>query len=207
MATDAALRRNIMLKLNNHRWLAKVAVPAMCGLFTFSVLAPQSRAAEQPKPGLEQKKMEVFVGEWTYEGSASPTPWWPAFNYKGTMTNQMVLGGFFLEMRGQDKSDSGYNFQMVAFQGYDVAKKAYVAHDFQNGGSVEGPFTITVDGNSWTRTGARTDNDGKTYKMKSITTFASDGQTATRRAEYSANAGKSWLPLWQDAWRRAKKER
>ena len=56
-------------------------------------------AADQPQPGPEHKRLEVWVGEWTYEGEAKETPIGPAGKFAGKLTGRMVLNGFFLEAR------------------------------------------------------------------------------------------------------------
>lgn len=116
----------------------------------------------------------------------------------------MILGGFFLETRDEDKSESGYIFQGVYLQGYDPVTKTYVSHGSENDGTVNSGST-TISGNTWTSTGTRADSKGKVYKTKSITTFSSDGQTITSAVEYSADDGKTWLPLWNTSSKRVKK--
>jgi hypothetical protein len=188
---------------NEDRFI-KSNVAALLGVVVLSAFALSVRAAEQPKPGPEHKKMEVAVGEWTYEGSAEPSPFGPAERYKGKETARMILGGFFLETRDEDKSESGYIFQGVYLQGYDPVTKTYVSHGSENDGTVNSGST-TISGNTWTSTGTRADSKGKVYKTKSITTFSSDGQTITSAVEYSADDGKTWLPLWNTSSKRVKK--
>ncbi len=177
---------------------------AFLGLVVLIVLALQARAAEQPKPGPEHKKMEVWVGQWTYEGTAEASPLGPAGRFKGKETARMVLGGFFLETRDEDKNDTGYVFQSVGLQGYDAVSKTYVNYGFENDGTVDAGST-TVSGNTWTLTGTRKDSKGTTYKTRSHNTISSDGRTSTFLTEYSADDGKTWLLAWKGTMRRVKK--
>lgn len=86
---------------------------AFMGLIGPCAFALQAAIPEQPKPGPEHNKMEAWVGEWTYEGTAEASPLVPASTFKGKEISRMVLGGFFLEMRDEGEVDTGYIFQAV----------------------------------------------------------------------------------------------
>ncbi len=179
----------------------KFNVAPLLGLLVISALSLSVRAADQPKPGPEHKKMEVFVGEWTYAGSGESSPFGPAGPFKGKDTSRMVLGGFFLESRGEDTGDSGYVWQGVALRGYDPVKKTYFLHGFENDGIANSSST-TLSGNTWTSIGSRTDTKGKVYKTRSVETFSSDGRSFTFIAEYSQDDGNTWLPMWKGTMKR-----
>ncbi|MCL5745808.1 MAG: DUF1579 domain-containing protein [Acidobacteria bacterium] len=156
-----------------------------------------ARAADQPKPGPEQKKLEMFVGSWTYEGAAEATPFWPAGKYRGKMTARMVLRGFFLESRAEDKGETGYIYQNVVLRGYDAVTKTYSTRGFENDGSGFSE-SMTLNGTTWTSTGTKTDNKGKVYRTRNVTTFSPDGRSFTEEGEYSADEGKTWLSSYKD---------
>jgi hypothetical protein len=160
------------------------------------LFTPALRAQEQPKPGPEHKKLEMLAGDWTYEGTGEATPLMAAAGkFKGKFSSRLLLGGFFLESRGEDTSDNGYIYQSLGLTGYDPIRKTYVAYSFENDGKVTvGP--ITVSGNTWTTTGTRTDSKGKVYKTRTVTTYAADGKTSTDITEYSGDNGKTWLKAW-----------
>lgn len=183
----------------------KISIPTLCGLVAVSVLIPPTQAADQPKPGAEHKHLEMFVGDWTYEGSNASTPDSPAVHYHGTRTNRMVLGGFFLKMQARDRSDDGDVSQAVGFVGFDPATKSYVGHVFEGNGTVQTPTTLTVEGNTWTRTATHTEEGGKTLTLEGTITFSSDGMSANASARYSEDDGKTWLPLWKETWKRTTK--
>ncbi|MBL9138499.1 MAG: DUF1579 family protein [Verrucomicrobiales bacterium] len=157
-----------------------------------------------PKPSLEHKKMEVMVGTWSYEGSLESSPFWPAGNYKGKVIARMVLGGLFLESRWEDKSDSGNLFQAIDMQTYDASTKTYIGHGFENDGK-SSQYSRSVNGNTWTTSGTRTDRKGLLYKTRSVWTYAADGKSATGMGEYSADDGRTWLPLWKETHKRVKR--
>lgn len=176
----------------------------LLALGVVSVLAVQAQAAEQPKPGAEHSKLERCVGRWSYEGTAEPSPFAAAGRFKGKATTRMVLGGFFLENREEDKSDKGYIYQGVQLRGYDPVAKTYFEYAFENDGSVTSN-RVTLSGNTWTATGTRTDGKGVTYKTRNVLTYAPDGRSFTFAAEYSADDGRTWLPLWKGSMKRVGK--
>jgi len=113
----------------------------------------------------------------------------------------MVLGGFFLESRGEDTGASGYVWQGIALRSYDPVKKTYFLHGFENDG-IANYSSITSSGNTWTGIGSRTDTKGKIYKTRSVETFSSDGRSYTFSAEYSPDDGNTWLLLWKGTMKR-----
>lgn len=162
---------------------------------TLSFTPPALRGADQPKPGPEQKKLEILVGDWTYEGTGEATPFLAAAGkFKGKLTNRMVLGGFFVQSQGEDTSDNQYVYQSVALIGYDPDKKAYFNHNFENDGSAS-VGSIVVNGNTWTTTGTRT-HKGKVYSMRTTEVYSADGNTSKSVTEYSADRGKTWQKAW-----------
>ena len=107
----------------------------------------------------------------------------------------MVLGGFFLEGRDEDKADDGYVFQGVGWTGYDPAKKSYFTYTFENDGKAN-VGSLTVSGNIWTSYSTRSDSKGKVYKTRNVQTFAADGKSWTSLTEYSSDNGKTWKTAW-----------
>jgi len=166
------------------------------GSLLIPLLTFGTQAQQQPKPGPEHGKLEIRVGEWTYEGSGEATPFLgSAGKFKGKYTTRVVLGGFFVQSQGEDTSDNQYVYQNVSLTGYDPVQKTYISHSFENDGTAI-VSTMSVSGNTWTTTGTRTHSKGKVYKMRTVETFSDDGKTSKVVTEYSADDGKTWLKAW-----------
>ena len=119
----------------------RIAVGLVCVLVLTAVAQ-----APGPKPGPEQKRLEVFVGNWTSEGEAKPGPAGPGGKVTGIDRNQM-LGGFFIDRRWEQKGPMG-DLKGVHIFGYDPVKKTYFTVGFDSAGGFDSG-TITVSGNTW----------------------------------------------------------
>jgi hypothetical protein len=138
------------------------------------------------------------VGEWNYEGVLKESPFYPSRSegkFAGKQTARMILGGFFLEKRWQDKGESGYVAEGIDTRGYDPKAKKYVDYGIENDGTAGGTGSTTVSDNVWTSLWSRTDRDGQEYKVQYRQTFSADGRTVAGTQEYSQDDGKSWTPL------------
>ena len=142
-----------------------------------------------PKPGPEQKKLEVWVGNWTLVGEQKASPAGPASKYTGKPTWQMILGGFVLEGRFASKSESG-DTQGIQILAYDAANKNYTfAAYFSDGGMGHG--TVTISGNTWSWKGSVIAG-GKHYQIRGTDILSADLMSDIYTAEISAD-GKTWL--------------
>lgn len=156
----------------------------------------RAQALEQPKAGAEQKKLEIFVGDWTFEGVAHDTPLGPGGKFTGKVTHRWILNGFVLEERWKDTSvENGYIPEGLVLRWYDPHAKVYRQQEFEGDGSVT-PCTVTIDGNKWITRGTRFDRSGRSFPVKLSYFFSPDGNSTTNTAEYSADDGKTWLPWW-----------
>jgi hypothetical protein len=144
------------------------------------------------KPGPEHKKMETyFAGDWTYEGETKLTPIGPAGKFSGKQTAKMILGGFFVEFRGEEKG-STITPQWTEIDGYDPTIKKYTWNSYDNSGGFQ-RITYTLEGNKMDFSGTLF-TGGKQYMMRGETTFASDLGSAVGKFEISVD-GKTWMPF------------
>jgi hypothetical protein len=181
----------------NPSGLLKSTVLAFICLFGVPALLIQPQAAEQPQPGPEHKKLEVWVGEWTYEGTGEVNPFSASSGrFKGKISARMALGGFFVHGQSEDLADDGYRWQGIWLVGYDPANKAYLFHSYENDGAVS-KNTSEVVGNTWTTIGTQTDRHGTIYRTRMVNVFSADGKTSTELMEYSADDGKTWATAYR----------
>ncbi len=163
-------------------------------LLLFGISLPAQ--AQAPKPGPEQKKLEVFLGAWKYDGDYKAGPLGPAAKCSGKQTARWILDGFFLEWKGKEKGHFG-DVQWTEVDWYDPVTKSYLYQGFQSDGTTwSGSFTL--EERSCTFSGTMTCK-GTTYKVRGQETFSADARTITQTEEISAD-GNVWTPWLELKW-------
>lgn len=140
------------------------------------------------KAGADQKRLEAFVGTWSYEGEAKQNPYGPAGKITGTDVYDMLPGGFFLTHHWDEKNPLG-SLKGTETWGYDPAKKAYEYHYYTSFGEM-GSGSITVNGSAWTAISSGTTFDGKKAWSRCVMTFA--GATTFTSKCAASTDGKTW---------------
>jgi hypothetical protein len=172
------------------------------GLVVLVFAVAVSAQTVAPKPGPEHKKVEVFVGHWTYEGEYKAGPLGPGGKATGEYTAQMILGGFFVQGHWVEKGGSGVSRGFETF-GYNPATNNYLQSQYtDDGGMASGE--ITVSGNIWNYSGVMF-TAGKQYKLRNTLTFAADLMSIVMKAEISTD-GSSWTPFWDFKFTKTKPE-
>ena len=161
-------------------------------LLLFGISLPAQ--AQTPKPGAEQKKLEVFLGAWKYEGDYKAGPLGPAGKFSGRQTGRWILDGFFLEWKGKEKGQFG-DVRWTEVDWYDPVTKSYLYQGFQSDGTTwSGSFTL--EGRVLTVSGTMA-YKGTTYRTRGQSTFSADARTVTGTGDISTD-GKVWTP-WSEA--------
>lgn len=171
-----------------------VAAGVLGSVLTAVVMA--QAPAQMPKPGAEQKKLEAFVGTWTYEGEAKKSAFGPAGKITGTDVYEMLPGGFFIQHRWDEKNPLG-TAKGLEVWGYDPIKKTYMYTYFSSLGEM-GSGTLTVSGNTWSFSGSGVTYEGKTAHGRGILTLTNP-TSFTGKAEASSD-GKTWAPSFEGKW-------
>lgn len=146
-----------------------------------------------PIPGPEHKKLEIWLGDWTYETIAQASPLGPAGKYVGKNTTRPILGGLFVEFRGEDKGPTGTT-QWTETDGYDPLNQRYIWKGFASDGSFN-DVSYTIEGTKVTHSGTVC-TGGKTYRIRGTVVFAADFLSNVEKREISTD-GKTWMPLWE----------
>ncbi|MGA8621215.1 MAG: DUF1579 family protein [Candidatus Sulfotelmatobacter sp.] len=138
-------------------------------------LAGMAMAQTQiPKLAPELKKLDVFVGTWTLEGSMKPGMMGPG----GSMTEyekcEWMEGGFYLVCHSDFKSSMG-NGVGLSVMGYSADDKAYTYREFNSFGEFD-DSRGTLDGDTWTwvndeKMGGMTMKGRFVMKMTSATSY------------------------------------
>ena len=145
-------------------------------------------SAQEPRPSAEYKKLEVFVGKWTSQADAKPNPFGPAAQFSGTVTTELLPGGFQILSRG----DSSTGFNWVEITSYDPLKRVYTISEWDSQGSVS-HGTGTLTGNTFTFNRDVVRADGRSYKDRCRMTVGSPPTSVTVKCELSLD-GKTWHP-------------
>ncbi len=143
--------------------------------------------------------MEVYLGQWQQQGTVNETPFGPAGTFKGRTTCKMILDGLFLESRAEDHGvfhGKELILKTLSLQGYDSSTKTYCVQEFDSHGWVTSS-TVTVNGDTWTDSGTMIDGTGKSYKIRTTLNVSPDGKRCARKAEVSADDGKTWVTWWE----------
>src|SRR5271157_2483348 len=123
------------------------------GIILTAVLMSAAASAQTPppKPGPELKKLDVFAGTWSLDGTMKPGMMGPG----GTMTEsekcEWMQGGFYLICKSDYKSEAMGNGTGIAAMGYSTDDKAYTYREFNSMGEFE-DARGTIDGDTWTWT-------------------------------------------------------
>jgi hypothetical protein len=170
--------------------LQAIALVSLCGFVSASSLL----LAQAPAPGPEHKTLEVFVGEWSFEGESQAVPalgMTDAGKVSYRHVSQMANGGFFLETRRTGMGPRGAVTELFVYS-YNAVSKTYRQDGYNNRGQVR-TFTGTVDGPTWSFIGTNTNLDGSVTKERFTLTYSTDRSSATVRSEHSKD-GVNWYP-------------
>jgi hypothetical protein len=167
-------------------------------LLVFAVSLWAQTAA--PKPDPEFKKLDVFLGKWTYEIEYKAVLWGPATKASGEQTSKRILGGFFFQNQFTEKGTTG-EMQGIEIIGYDPANKNFFSNEYHSDGNMWSGAYI-FNGNTLVYTG-KFMIMGKPYMVKSSITPAADSMSIMEKGEISTD-GKAWAPFFEAKLTKAK---
>jgi hypothetical protein len=125
-----------------------------------SIVLSASAVAQTPppKPGPELKKLDMFVGSWSLDGTMKPGMMGPGGSMTESEKCEWMEGGFYIVCHSDYKSSMG-NGVGLSVMGYSAEDKAYTYREFNSFGEFD-DSRGTVDGDTWTWT-----NEEKMDKM------------------------------------------
>ncbi len=163
-------------------------------LLLAAVLSGLACAENTPAPALlaaERQPLECWLGDWSYESTVHPSPLGAAGAAHGTYSVQPILGGQFVEFRGEEHSPAG-SLQWTETDGFDPVRGCFFWKSFASDGS-RIDATYTLDGPRIAVTGMLFAGS-QSYQLRGTVTFADDRQSLTDRREISAD-GTRWTLL------------
>src|SRR5262245_29341505 len=83
--------------------------------------------AEAGKPGAEHKKLQPFVGNWTFTLKLWTDPSQDPAVMKGTVEAKWIMGGRFVQETVKCECDGGKTVEGLGLLGYDNAQKKFTA--------------------------------------------------------------------------------
>jgi len=122
-----------------------LAVLMLCALLTAVGLQAQA----PPPPAAELQKLDVLVGHWVAEGTATfGPPGTPVTKWSETSDGEWMDGKYFMVTHSDmDLGPMGKGKEMAVY-GYDTDKKLYTYTSFNSNGQAE-TSTGTVSGDTW----------------------------------------------------------
>ena len=85
----------------------KSTLTAAIGIALATMVVAAQQPAQAPKPGPEQKRIEYFAGNWSFEGEAKQSPLGPAGKISSTESCSWFAGGFHLVCRPKGTGPMG----------------------------------------------------------------------------------------------------
>jgi hypothetical protein len=124
--------------------IMKPAALIFVALLTASLASAQMEA---PKPGPELKKLDVFAGSWTLDGTIKPHTGEPGGAMTETEKCEWQQGNFFLVCNSDYKGTMGSGVGL-SVMGYSPDDKAYTYREFNSYGEFD-DSRGTLAGDTW----------------------------------------------------------
>lgn len=151
-------------------------------LILCACLEPLGRTqAPAASPPPELQKWNLWVGDWTLEGTAKDTGAEPEYKLDWRMQGRWILGGHFVDVRGIWR---GKGAESVALEigSYDRGRRIYAISGFADDGTTW-VGTVTFSDGISIETGTDTGPDGKTTKWVRTWSVSPDGMSISGREE------------------------
>ena len=145
----------------------------------------------QLMPGIEHKKLGVFLGRWHTTGEVAATEETPAATIDAVDTYEWYPGEFFL-VHNADGRVGDAAIKSIEIMGYDPERQCYFAPFFDSTGGF-GVEEIRLNGNTWTWRGS---NVMGVKEHRCIAVVSDDGRTV-RAPHEKSDDGEKWA-LWMD---------
>jgi hypothetical protein len=156
----------------------------------FLILVSVAAAGQSltPKPAPELKQWDIWIGDWTFSGTARDTPTGPEYKVDWHMHGHWILGGFFAEIDHIWKGN-GQRLQQKEILYYDPIRKIQTTSGFSTDGRTWA-LTATFDKETSVEDMTFTNQNGTLTKCRNTWVFSSDRMALSGTQE--CDDGSSW---------------
>jgi len=148
--------------------------------------AMMAQMMELAKPSENHKILQAMVGAWTYKVKFWASPDAPPMESTGAMTTRATMGGRYfisehkgiMQMPGADGSMQNAEFDGMAIDGYDNAKKKFVSSWIDNMGTgiMNSEGTFDAKANALTYQSEYEPMPGMKTKVRQLVTIANQNK-------------------------------
>ncbi len=136
--------------MSSKRFLA-CSTGVLLSLFAITTIAAAQAPPAPPKPGPEHEQLKYFVGKWTVEGDAKPSPMMPGGKFTSNDTCELFNGGFFVVCHSTGKGPMGPSSEL-GIMGYDTKKNVYTYYGITNHEGMADTGEGKIEGDNWVYT-------------------------------------------------------
>jgi len=148
---------------------------------------------KQSGPGVEHKRLEVFVGTWRVEGRQLEGWVGPAAAISGVERFEWAPGKFFL-VHHFDSRVGADQAACIEITGYDGSAGAYATRTYYNNGQAA-EWSMEEQDGTWTLTG-QWPTGGTRMQVRCRVEFHDEGNSRTGTWESSGD-GSRWETFWR----------
>jgi hypothetical protein len=188
------------INISRSSWITRENMKTTGLLLTaWLVLAAAGMAQDMPKPGPEHKRLDMFAGVWTLDGTMKAGDMGPGGKVTESEKCEWMEGAFFLVCHTDFKTAMG-DGTSVSVMGYSTDDKAYSYREFNSWGEfVDSKGSLEGDTWTWTndeKMGTATIKGRFTMKVTSTTSYnfsyetSQDGTKWTTVLDGKATKGK-----------------
>ncbi len=159
-------------------------------LFVMISALPLQAQTATPQPGAEHRKLNVWLGNWTYEKETRATPLGPASKASGKMNGKPIFDGFFVQVTGERTGTTG-TLSWFEIWAYDAVQKKYIWTGYGSDGDINWG-TCIFDGRIMSYSGTVLLGE-KQYGIRGTVVAATDSMSMVEDREISLD-GRSWIP-------------
>ncbi len=151
--------------------------------------APKAQAPAA-KAAPEYKKLEIWLGDWTYEGEAQASPAGPAGKFTGKVSVKPILNGRCVQWQGEDQGPTGTT-EWFEVDSYNPATKKFAWNSWSTSGDVQN-VAYSIDGANVAYAGTLV-TGGKQVRIRGTVVFSDNNAVQVQKGEVSTD-GKTWTP-------------